>query len=86
MRIIVSTLQFAHFFHYNNQQTCRKEYLRTYFSLGITHLTQITAGEYVGVMFLFVILCQYDEGWAFIAKSLENEPNKISYERHSPNL
>ena len=58
-------------FHCHNQQTCRKEYPRTYFSLGITHLTQITAGEYVGVMFLFVILCQYDEGWALIAKSLE---------------
>ena len=29
-------------------------------------------------MFLFVILCQYDEGWALIAKSLEKRTKQKS--------
>ena len=65
-------------FHRSNRQTYRSKYPRTHFSSGITHLTQITAGEYVGVMFLFVILSTYDEGWKLIAGSLEKESKRPS--------
>ena len=49
-------------FHKSHRQTYRKVYPATDFSNGITNLTKITAKERLGLVFLFVILSQYDEG------------------------
>ena len=51
-------------FHKSHRQTHRKDYPSTEFSNGVTNLTKITASERVGIVFLFVILFQYDAGMA----------------------
>jgi hypothetical protein len=48
----------------------RKKYPATDFSNGITNLTKISASERLGLVFLFVILAQYDEGWAILNTAL----------------
>jgi Plavaka transposase len=63
-------------FHKSHRQTHRKEFPATDFSNGITNLTQITASERLGLVFLFVILFQYDEGWRIIQSCLSTRTNK----------
>ena len=62
-------------FHKSHRQTHRKDYPSTDFSNGVTNLTKITASERVGIVFLFVILFQYDEGWRMIQSCLEKKSN-----------
>ena len=50
-------------FHQRHRQTYRRRYPATDFSRGVTNLTKVTARERLGLVFLFVILSQYDEGW-----------------------
>ena len=57
-------------FHKTHRQTYRKKYPATDFSNGITNLTKISASERLGLVFLFVILAQYDEGWAILNTAL----------------
>ena len=57
-------------FHKEHRQTHRKAYPSTDFSNGITNLTKISAGERLGLVFLFVILSQYDEGWQILESTL----------------
>lgn len=63
-------------FHKSHRQTYRKEFPATDFSNGITNLKQITASERLGLVFLFVILFQYDEGWRIIQSCLSRRTNK----------
>jgi Plavaka transposase len=63
-------------FHMSHRQTHRKEFPATDFSNGITNLKQITASERLGLVFLFVILFQYDEGWQIIQSCLSTRTNK----------
>jgi hypothetical protein len=63
-------------FHKSHRQTYRKEYPSTDFSNGVTNLTKITASERVGLVFLFVILFQYEAGWQMIQSCLEKRTNK----------
>ena len=44
----------------------------TTFCNGITNITKISAAERVGLVFLFVILGHYDEGWTILSSALEN--------------
>ena len=60
-------------FHKSHRQTYRKVYPSTDFTNGVTNLTKITAKERLGLVFLFVILFQYDEGWNIITKCFEKE-------------
>jgi Plavaka transposase len=60
-------------FHRKHRQTYRKIYPATDFSNGITNLTKISAAERVGLVFLFVILAQYDEGWIILSKALQQK-------------
>jgi hypothetical protein len=60
-------------FHKSHRQTYRKVYPSTDFTNGVTNLTRITAKERLGLVFLFVILFQYDEGWNIITKCFEKE-------------
>jgi hypothetical protein len=63
-------------FHKSHRQTHRKNYPSTDFSNGVTNLTKITANERLGLVFLFVILFQYNEGWQMIQSCLEKRTNK----------
>ena len=63
-------------FHKSHRQTHRKEYPATDFSNGITNLKNITASERLGLIFLFVILFQYDEGWKIIQSCLDKGTKK----------
>jgi hypothetical protein len=49
-------------FHRSHRQTYRKVYPATDVSNGITNLSKISAAKRGGLVFLFVILWQYDEG------------------------
>jgi Plavaka transposase len=53
-------------FHKSHRQTIRRTFPATDFSQGITNLTKISAAERLGLVFLFVILAQYDEGWKIL--------------------
>ena len=65
-------------FHKTHRQTYRKKYPATDFSNGITNLTKISASERLGLVFLFVILAQYDEGWAILNTALLASTKPIS--------
>ena len=56
-------------FHKSHHQTYRKTYPSTDFSRGVA-ISRITASERVGLVFLLVILFQYDEGWRIMQESL----------------
>ncbi len=58
-------------FHTMHRQTYRKAYPATDFSNGITNLTKISASERLGLVFLFVILAHYDEGWDIFEAALD---------------
>ena len=60
-------------FHKSHRQTYRKAYPATDFSNGITNLTKISAAERLGLVFLFVILAQYDEGWQIMDTALTDK-------------
>jgi hypothetical protein len=60
-------------FHRAHRQTYRKEYPATDFSTGITNLPKMSAAERVGLLFLFVILSQYDEGWIILSTALQKK-------------
>ena len=53
-------------FHKSHRQTIRKTFPSTDFTQGITNLTKISAAERLGLVFLFVVLSQYDEGWEIL--------------------
>jgi hypothetical protein len=59
-------------FHHTHRQTYRKAYPATDFSNGITNLTKISASERLGLVFLFVILANYDEGWRILDSALQS--------------
>ena len=50
-------------FHEKHRQTCRKMYPSTDFCNGITNLKKLTLTERHGLVFLFVIIFLYDEGY-----------------------
>ena len=63
-------------FHKSHRQSYRKAYPATDFSNGITNLTRISAAERLGLVFLFVILAQYDEGWVILNTALQDNTNQ----------
>jgi hypothetical protein len=58
-------------FHQQHRQTYRRRYPATDFSRGVTNLTKVTARKCLGLVFLFVILSQYDEGWDILDHTFE---------------
>jgi hypothetical protein len=57
-------------FHKSHGQTWRGNFPATDFTNGITNLTKISASEHLGLVFLFVILAQYHEGWIILESVL----------------
>jgi Plavaka transposase len=70
--------QLAVAFHKSHRQTHRKAFPATDFSNGITNLTKISAAERVGLVFLFVILVQYDSGWAIVSAALSKHKTDLA--------
>jgi len=62
-------------FHKSHRQTYRKSFPTTDFSKGIV-ASKLSATERVGLIFLFVILFQYDEGWKMMQKRLGHTDKK----------
>ena len=58
-------------FHRTHRQTCRSTFPTTSFSNGITNITKISAAERIGLVFIFIILGHYDEGWTILSSALE---------------
>jgi hypothetical protein len=63
-------------FHKSHCQSYCKAYPATDFSNGITNLTKISAAERLGLVFLFVILAQYNEGWVILDTALQDSTNQ----------
>ena len=70
--------QLAVVFHKSHRQTHRKAFPATDFSNGITNLTKISAAERVGLVFLFVILVQYDVGWTIVSAALQKHKTDLA--------
>ena len=70
--------QMAMKFHAMHRQTCRREYPQTNFGSGVTNLTKISAKENMGVLFLFVILSNYDEGWKLLSGALKKKGRDLA--------
>jgi hypothetical protein len=68
--------QLAVQFHKLHCQSYGKAYPATDFSNGITNLTKISAAESLGLVFLFVILAQYDKGWVILNTALHAKTSK----------
>ncbi len=60
-------------FHQRHRQTYRTRYPAKDFSRGVTNLTKVSARERLGLVFLFVILSQYDEGWDILDHTFERK-------------
>jgi hypothetical protein len=56
----------------DHRQSFCSTFPSTTFSNGITNISKISATERVGLVFLFVILGHFDEGWTFLSSALDN--------------
>jgi hypothetical protein len=59
-------------FHKTHRQSFCSSFPSTTFCNGITNISKISAAERLGLVFLFVILCHYEEGWTILLSSLDN--------------
>ena len=64
--------ELAQTFHKVHRQTSRKLFPQTDFSNGVCNLSNMTAAERCGQVFLLVCLCQFDDGWKIFDQSLVN--------------
>jgi hypothetical protein len=59
-------------FHKAHRQSFRSSFPSTTFCNGITNISKISAAECLVLMFLFVILGHYEEGWTTLLSALDN--------------
>ena len=62
--------ELAQSFHKTHRQTGRKFFPKTDFSNGVCSLSNMTASERAGQVFLLVCLSQFDEGWYILNRGL----------------
>jgi len=74
-RALLDDLAFK--FHKSHRQTWRGNFPATDFTNGITNLTKISASERLGLVFLFVILAQYHEGWIILESALSQRTETL---------
>ena len=60
-------------FHRSHRQSHRKTFPNTDFSRGITNLTELTAGEYIGAIFVFVIISHFTDGWDVLENAIRHQ-------------
>ena len=62
-------------YYQSHHQSHRKNFPKTNFASGFTNLSNIRASEWVGILYLLVILAQSAEGWNIIDHALLNGGN-----------
>jgi hypothetical protein len=72
----------AQTFHKSHRQSARKNFPQTDFSNGVTNLSNMTASEECGLVFLLICLSQFDDGWqllndALVAKGHRTNLSKV---------
>jgi hypothetical protein len=65
--------ELAQTFHRCHRQSARKMFPQTDFSNGVTNLSNMTASEECGLVFLLICLAQFDEGWDILNAALVNK-------------
>jgi len=68
--------ELAQNFHRCHRQSARKNFSQTDFSNGVTNLSNMTASEECGLVFLLICLAQFNEGWKILNDSLVNKGHK----------
>ena len=68
--------ELARQFHKTHRQSCQKTFPQTNFSSGITKLSNITASEHCGLIFLLVCLAQFELGWNILDEGLVTSSHK----------
>ena len=63
-------------FHTNHHQSYRNKFPKTNFPSGFTNLSNIRADEWLGILYLLVIISQTAEGWNIINNALLKGNNK----------
>ena len=63
-------------FHQSHHQIQRKHFPKTNFASGFTNLSNIRSSEWVGILYLLVILAQSADGWNIINDALLKGGNK----------
>ena len=62
-------------FHYKHRQQHRYNFPKTNFASGFTNLSNVKASEWIGMLYLFVILSQTPVGWFIINDALTKGGN-----------
>jgi hypothetical protein len=65
-------------FHKSHRQSARKHYPQTDFSNGVTNLSNMTASEECGLVFLLICLSQFDDGWKLLNDALVTKGHKTN--------
>ena len=66
-------------FHKSHCQTYCRTFPKTEFACGVVaSVTKKLAAEQVGLLFMFVILVQYDVGWAIVSASLQKRQTDLA--------
>jgi hypothetical protein len=70
-------------FHKSHRHTIRRTFPATNFCQGITNSSKISTAKRLGLVFLFVILAHYDEGWQFLHSTFEAHKAKAARDDES---
>jgi hypothetical protein len=70
--------ELAQNFHKGHRQSARKNFPQTDFSNGVTNLSNMTASEECGLVFLLICLAQFDDGWKLLNDALVTKGHKTN--------
>jgi hypothetical protein len=70
--------ELAQYFHKCHRQSARKNFPQTDFSNGVTNLSNMTASEECGLVFLLICLAQFDYGWKLLNDALVTKGHKTN--------
>jgi hypothetical protein len=70
--------ELAQKFHKDHRQSARKNFPQTDFSNGVTNLSNMTAKEECGLVFLLICLAQFDDGWKLLNDALVSKGQKTN--------
>ena len=70
--------ELAQSFHKGHRQSARKNFPQTDFSNGVTNLSNMTASEECGLVFLLICLAQFDDGWDLLNDALVTKGHKTN--------
>ena len=62
-------------YHLTQKQRCKADYPKMSFTCGFTNLSFVQAHEWVGILFLLVMLAQTQSGWQLFDVALQNNEN-----------